>query len=82
MRLVAYEHFSEFIYTLIFDYYFLLINIYANIFTLWISRKANFERLITEKIFLMNIINLNKIDKIILWHRRLGLYNINSKKIH
>ena len=59
-------------------------NIFANkqnIFTVWLSNyKINFEKPETGRTYLMNLSTLNKMDKINLWHRRLGHYNINAIK--
>ena len=52
-----------------------------NIFTLWLSNKliSNNEPK-HDKTLLMHLSTLNKLDKINLWHRRLGHFNINPIK--
>eukprot|EP00833_Pecoramyces_ruminatium_P004671 jgi/Orpsp1_1/1178703/evm.model.c7180000066417.1 len=61
-----------------------IINIFPNnqnIFTVWISNnKLNFQNNNINRKTIMNFSHLNKVDKISLWHRRLGHYNMNSLK--
>ena len=73
------------IYATIYDQYGNRItNAYSNeqnIYNLWISNKElDFNKTPTPIMTLMNLSQLSKIDRINLWHRRLGHYNINHVK--
>jgi len=48
---------------------------------IWLTNsKINFNKTPENKTVFMHLSHLNKINKINLWHRRLGHYNINSLK--
>jgi len=53
------------------------------IYPVWLSNAPlNFKRKYENKIHFQNLLNITKIDKINLWHRRLGHFNINNIKHH
>ena len=53
------------------------------IYPVWLlNALLNFKYKYENKIHLQNLLNITKIDKINLWHRRLGHFNINSIKHH
>jgi len=52
-----------------------------NIFTIWISiTPLNFNNSKSDNLLYSNLYNITKLDKINLWHRRLGHFNIDKIK--